>query len=285
MYTNLKLGLEGIKMNDSVFNVVVSNKCNAKCPYCISPQTPEVCKDYSNFDYSKLMLAVQYAVRAGIQTCKLTGKNGDPLCERKRLGNIVGLVRGQFPIIELQTNGISLSEKTIIKWLSNLGVTLVAVSCVHHDHRNAQLYGNSHYPHLPVLADQIHANDLTMRLSCTLIRGYIDSAAKIDEFLAYFEDAGIEQFSFIPVGWNDNDSEQARWSEEHQVTVNVWDNIRTNGTLLWETSYGGAIYDYKGKNVYIADCLSSPVKGIRSLIYYPDGRLRYSWTKPGAIIF
>lgn len=54
---------------------------------------------------------------------------------------------------------------------------------------------------------------------------------------------------------------------------------------LWRTEYGGEIYDYKGYNVYIADCLTGTVEGIRSLIYYPDGKLRYSWTKPGAIIF
>lgn len=269
-------------MNDSVFNIVVSNKCNANCPYCISKQTPEVCKDYSKFNYSKLSKAIKYAVRAGVQTCKLTGKNGDPLCEKSVLGNAARLVRNKFPIIELQTNGISLSNT---KWLYDIGVTLVAISCVHYTiSENSKLY-EARYPHLLDKIDQIHSSDLSVRLSCTLIKGYIDSAEKIDEFLAYFEDKGIEQFSFIPVGWNDNDSKQAQWSEEHQVTVNVWDNIRTEGTLLWETSYGGAVYDYNGKNVYIADCLSSPIKGIRSLIYYPDGHLRYSWTKPGAIIF
>lgn len=273
-------------MNDSVFNVVVSNKCGANCPYCISPQTPEVCKDYSIFNYSKLSAAIQYAVRAGIQTCKLTGKSGDPLCERKRLGNIVSLVSGKFPIIELQTNGILL-DKGNVMWLHDMGVTLIAVSCVHyHTLRNSNLYcGSGYYPHLPELINQIHFHtDLTTRLSCTLIRGYIDSAKKVDDFLECFENTDNEQFSFIPVGWN-GDSEQARWSKEYQVTMNVWDNIKAKGTLLWETSYGGKVYDYRGKNVYIAECLSSSVKGIRSLIYYPDGHLRYSWTKPGAIIF
>jgi len=270
-------------MNNSVFNVVVSNKCNANCPYCISKQTPEVCKDYSNFNYGRLSAAVQYAVRAGVQTCKLTGKNGDPLCEKTILGYVLSVVRGKFPIVELQTNGIFLSDE-YIRWLYSTGVTLVAVSCVHCVRsENAKLYGTA-YPHLQRLGNQIHLNGLSMRLSCTLIKGYIDSAEKINSFLRHFEDEDIEQFSFIPVGWN-GDSEHARWSKKRQVDANVWNNIKTEGTLLWETPYGGSIYDYKGKNVYIAECLSNPVRGIRSLIYYPDGHLRYSWTKPGAIIF
>lgn len=281
---NSKLGLkERDRMNDSVFNVVVSNKCNAHCPYCISKQTPEVCLDYSKFNFPKFRRAIQYAVRTGIQTCKLTGKDGDPIVELEILNLALSLVRDEFPIIEVQTNGTLLTEH-IVESLAKAGATIISVSCVDfHQKVNQNLYGVK-YPELRDLVKLLHKYGLSVRLSCTLIKDLIEYPVNIDAFLDYFQGYNVEQFSFIPVGYY-GDNIYAQWAKENQVDNHVWDSIKTKGTLLWETSYGGCIYDYRGKNVYIADCLSSPIKGIRSLIYYPDGHLRYSWTKPGAIIF
>jgi len=271
------------RMNDSVFNVVITNKCNAHCPYCISKQTPEVCKDYSKFNYAKLQKAIQYAVRAEIQTCKLTGKNGDPIVDLKTLHHVLSFVRDKFPIIEVQTNGTLLTED-IVKDLAGAGVTIIAVSCVDCSWEgNCCLYGVD-YPELFNLVNLLHKYDLSVRLSCTLIKDFVSCPEDIDAFLDYFQKCNVEQFSFIPVGYFGN-NKYAQWSREHQVDKHIWDRIHNQGTLLWETPYGGKIYDYKGNNVYIAECLSGTVKGIRSLIYYPDGHLRYSWTRPGAIIF
>lgn len=270
-------------MNDSVFNIVTTNKCNAKCPYCISEQTPDVCKNYEKFNYHKLIQAIQYATKAGIQTCKLTGKKGDPLCNFDLLQDLLIMIRKEFPIIEIQTNGIKLSNN-ICKTLKHCGVTIVAVSCVDYlQDTNKNMYG-ADYPELRETIELLHKYDLTVRLSCTLIKDCIDCPDDIDYFLEYFKDLGVEQFSFIPVGHFGNNS-YAQWCINHEVDKHVWDRIEDKGTLLWKTSYSGSIYDYEGKNVYIANCLSNPVKGIRSLIYYPDGHLRYSWTKSGAIIF
>lgn len=272
-------------MNDSVFNIVISNanKCNARCPYCISKQTPEVCNNYDKFNYARLQNAIQYAVRAEMLTCKLTGK-GDPLCNMSILQFVLNFVQSKFPIIEVQTNGIAL-DKDIIQILANEGVTVVAISCVHWDRdSNSQLY-NTRYEDLKYIISLLHDAGLSVRLSCTLIKGFIDDHFQIDKFLEHFKDDNIEQFSFIPVGYY-GDGKHAQWAKEHRVQDHMcWNNIKVSGTLLWKTSYGGLIYDYKGRNVYIADCLSRPVEEIRSLIYYPDGHLRYSWTKPGAIIF
>ncbi len=272
-------------MNDSVFNVVVTNECNASCPYCISEQTPEVCKDYSEFNFCKFYKAIQYAERSGILTCKLTGKRGDPLCcDKEAFQIIMSYVRERFPILELQTNGTLLNEEKV-KWLKGTGINLIAISCVHYEEsKNTDLYG-LHYPNLIEVVDLLHKYGLSVRLSCTLIKGYIDDHFKIDEFLEYFKGSNIEQFSFIPVGHN-GDNIYAQWAKQREVRKHiVYNNIKANGTLLRKTPYGGLIYDYEGKNVYIADCLSGTVEGIRSLIFYPDGHLRYSWTKPGAIIF
>lgn len=220
-------------MNDGVFNVVITDKCNAKCPYCISEQTPDVCINYEDYNYHNLSKAIQYATRAQIQTCKLTGKKGDPLCKFTLLKYIFKYIQQAFPIIEIQTNGIGLN-KARCKDLRDHGATVVSLSCIHWDSSENSAVYKASYPDLKETISMLHAYGLSVRLSCTLIKGWIDDAFKIDSFLEFFEDSKVEQFSFIPVGYFGTNL-YAQWAKEHQVNEDVvWNNIKVSGSVLWK---------------------------------------------------
>lgn len=218
-------------MNNSVFDVVISNKCNARCPYCISEQTPEVCSSYDKFNYARLQTAIQYAERTGILTCKLTGKGGDPLCNMPVLKHILNFIRSKFPIIEVQTNGIAL-DKDIIRTLANGGVNIVSISCVHWNREHNSTLYNTRYEDLKYVISLLHDAEISVRLCCTLIKGFIDSWKTIDSFLEHFEEDNVDQFSFIPVG-SVGDNVYAQWSKNHKVEKSVcYNDIKVYGTLF-----------------------------------------------------
>jgi molybdenum cofactor biosynthesis enzyme MoaA len=270
-------------MIDTTFQIVVTNKCNAHCPYCISKQTPEVCKNYDQLKTDKFKKAVQFAHKLGITTCKIIGK-GDPTLEIDAVHDYLHMMNIwdlSFPVIEFQTNGIGLTEEMLDK-LQSAGVTTIALSCIGAD-ENYRYYSGD-YVSLPVTIKKVHDAGMLVRLSCCLVKDLVDTSEKVDFFITFAKNNKVEQISLIPVGWF-GDSKQANWARKHAITDLVFEKIQAQGTELKKCQWGGTIYDYKDINVYIADCLGSDCSGYRYLLYYPDGHLRYSWTKKGAIIF
>jgi len=57
-------------------------------------------------------------------------------------------------------------------------------------------------------------------------------------------------------------------------------------TKLMELVHGATVFDYKGQNLCISNCLTINPKdeNVRQLIFFPDGKLRYDWQYPGAIL-
>ena len=53
---------------------------------------------------------------------------------------------------------------------------------------------------------------------------------------------------------------------------------------LLELPHGGLVYDFRGQNVAIGNCLTETTDpdDIRQVIFFPDGRLAYSWQYPAA---
>ena len=51
------------------------------------------------------------------------------------------------------------------------------------------------------------------------------------------------------------------------------------GICLLELPHGAFVYDLKGQNVCLTNCLTSTVNpnDIRQLIFFPDGRIAYDW--------
>jgi len=65
------------------------------------------------------------------------------------------------------------------------------------------------------------------------------------------------------------------------------DYLSSNGTKLRKLVHGAMIYDWRGQNICLNDCLTiDPTdNSIRQLIFFPDGHVRYDWQHPGATLF
>ena len=296
-------------MKIQTFSIIVGNKsCNANCPFCISKLTPD-CGISNNeiINWRNLKIGCNFAKQCGVSTVLLTGK-GEPLV-KQNIDSITEYLKNikeyNFPFIELQTNGteiLNLSDELLKIWY-DLGLTTFIISCVHFNPiKNKEIY-NQFYPILDTLVNFIHSKGFSVRLSCIMLKDYIDNLEKVLEFVELCKKWEVEQFTIRPVSNNidisdvdlsDGFSKKTRmyhWIKDHKISNSVMKNISgffiSNATKLLQLMHGAEVFDYKGQNICISNCLTRETRNIneiRQLIFFPDGRLRYDWDKKGAII-
>lgn len=294
------------RMKIQTFSIVAGTKaCNARCPFCISKMTPaegitqkapEIC--WRNFDR-----AVQLAKKCGVTTAMITGK-GEPTLYPEQITEYVTELGPQFPIVELQTNGIAFSTdpKKYTEYLKlwyRLGLTTVSISVVHYEaERNREIYipHKKKYIGLKPLIELLHGIGLSVRISCVLLNGYIDSEAKLETLIGICKLNEVEQLTLRPMNIASTRELQAlpeeaiSWMDAHRLKLDQFQAIESHlrhiGTPLMTLIHGGLVYDVRGQNVCLSNSLTIDPKTeeLRQLIFFPDGHLRYDWQYEGAII-
>src|ERR1035437_8479153 len=124
-------------MHFQTFSIVVGTRaCNASCPFCISKQTglfgTPIKVNWRNF-----AIACKLAQKAKTTTVLLTGKGEPTLYPDHVTETLKALQSYDFPLIEMQTNGLAIAEgkvsdETLQSWY-DLGLTTIAISVVHWD--------------------------------------------------------------------------------------------------------------------------------------------------------
>jgi molybdenum cofactor biosynthesis enzyme MoaA len=289
-------------MKIQTFTVIVgTTACNARCPYCVSRMTPScgvgaapIPPNTRNFE-----VACRFARSSGVSTVLLTGK-GEPTLFPAQISEYV--TRSQafgFPFIEMQTNGIRLAEDGRLEddlraWY-RAGLTTVSVSIAHPDpDRNAEIFRPGR-PYDPwALVEKLHRIGLAVRVNCTLVKGYVDRPAEVASLVDLCRERRVEQLTVREVTRPEEseDPEASGWVAEHG-TEGLCEEVRaeldrrgSGATRLLELPHGGLVYDWRGQNLCLGNCLtgSTDPEDIRQLIFFPDGHLRYDWRYPGAII-
>lgn len=278
--------------------------CNARCPFCISRMTPlnGVEAGAPPLKKQRFLQACRFAKMSGVSTVMFTGK-GEPTLYPQQIDEFFELLQPfHFGLVELQTNGIRIWQKkdffreALARW-QRQGLTTVAISVVSHDpetNRRIYLPKSESYIDLPGLIGFLHEADISVRLSVTMTRDTMDT---IDSFLAMIDFARnnqVEQLTFRPVNAPDTshiDQAALEWTKDKFCRPEFYEEIvrrvEADGTKLLELMHGARVYDFFGQNVCLANCLtrSDDPEQIRQIIYFPDGRLRYDWVLPGAILF
>lgn len=291
-------------MKIQTFSIVAgSEACNARCPFCISKMTvpngvelrePEV--NWHNFHK-----ACRLAQMASCTTAMLTGK-GEPTLfpvQITKYLSVLGLYN--FPIIELQTNGIPISNKRIpyevLKEWHEAGLSTIAISIVHWEpEKNRTIYTPyaKKYIDLPELIGTLHGLGFSVRLACVMLKGYIETPGDVQMLAEVAKANKVEQLTIRAVdkpGFERSQNPQAyNWTAEHSLSeeqkheIQRW--LERNGKYLMPLMHGGKVFDLNGQNVCYTGCLTTDADSgdIRQLIFFPDGHLRYDWQYEGAII-
>ena len=205
--------------------------------------------------------------------------------------------RYEFSFRELQTNGILLVERSFDKYLEewyDLWLTTIAISMVDSDpEKNRQIFlpHKKSYIDLPGLIDELHDIGYSVRLSCVMLKEYIDDVEGIERLVKFSKDNRVEQLSVrsVEVTEKSQNKEVNEWTEKHKIDDKL-DGIRQylnrNGKILDILPHGAIVYDLYGQNICLTNALTiqPKIRKKRQLIFYPDGHLRYDWQYQGAIL-
>jgi pyruvate-formate lyase-activating enzyme len=127
--------------------VAGSLACQAKCPFCVARMTPSnnMTNKLPAVNWRNFRKACLLAQSGGASTVLITSKGEPTLFPEQVTQYLEQLWSFNFPIIEMQTNGIAIvegkvTEEQLQKWYE-LGLTTVAISIVHYDPaKNHEIY-------------------------------------------------------------------------------------------------------------------------------------------------
>jgi len=302
-------------MKIQTFSIVVGTRaCDAKCPFCVSRMTgfDEIprSRDLNEINFRK---ACRLAQLGGTTTVLMTGKGEPTLYPDEISRYLLHLEPHNFPFIELQTNGLALGklfetgESGVpglnverLKVWRDLGLNTIAISTVGTGRQdNAFIYKGSDYyesyPDLHVTVKGLRDLGFTVRL-CVMLQnglpatGDVDLITRVRRCIDWCKDNDVPQLTIRPIRRpkRTEDGKAFSYVKENGMTDDqisrIHDWVEENGTKLMSLIHGAEIYDVGGQNVCLADCLTiSPEDDdIRTLIFYPDGKLTYDWQYQGA---
>jgi len=291
-------------MRISTLSIMVgSSTCNLRCKYCISRTT------YNIHEKDKLFVPsedlVEKAARVFTQsegfTALITGKGEPTLIPHQKLVNLIHTLYKFTPVIELQTNGIFLTNG-IVKDYTKAGLSAVAISCASSDDKfNFQMMANGCGKpwNLAEKIKLVIKNSLVLRLTLVAGRGGVDSVPSFLKFIHWLKFLAPQNYPLqitirqmgLPLRYQlktRRGKEVAKFVRVNMIdTKPIWEYLKKHGQKIITFPWGSEVFDFEGISVCIAECLTIRPQDdtIRSAILYPDGHLRYSWEFPGAVIF
>jgi len=271
--------------------------CNARCPYCVSRMTGTTAND-TEFNTRNFKIACEFAKQCCANTMLITGC-GEPTLAPTQVGKVLRTLMDMgddmFPFRELQTNGLRIGygqlDHHLESWYLD-GLTTIALSVAHfRDYFNRQIY-TPDYIDLPATIQKLKSIGFMVRLSVMGMKGGIDNERKIDELIEWCSENSVDQITFRRIVEPQETHNQAisDWVNEHYIGDQEWIALEryvySRGTILFNLMHGATVLDIDGQNFCMSNCLtdSPDPEQLRQLIYFPDGRLRYSWKHRGAIL-
>lgn len=288
-------------MNIQSFSIISgTSKCDADCPYCISKMTGfEGISNKPMIDLKNFKNACRLAEINKVTSVIITGK-GEPLLFPKQVTRYLEQIKKfNFPLVELQTNGLSLGYqfnhlKPFLKKWQRLGLNIITISVVHyHPDKNAKIFSNrKEYINLPALVKRLHTLGFSVRFSCTLIKNFISNPLEVVKMANFARELQVEQLSLRPVisPRITKNRKIAAWVKENKLSEQeigeIKDYLDEKGQRLVTYGHNSILYDLGGQNVCLTNALTlkPETDNIRQLIYFPDGHLRFDWQYKGAII-
>jgi molybdenum cofactor biosynthesis enzyme MoaA len=290
-------------MKIRTFSIVAGSlACNARCDFCIAGMTPKngLGTKEPEVNWQRFRKACRLARDGGCSTAMITSKGEPTIFPDQITAFLKVLQEYDFPIVEMQTNGLLIAEgkkvtdEHLQKW-AELGLTTVAISVVHYDReKNKSIYTKTReYMDLEACIAKLHKFGFSVRLTTILAGGYIDSAAELEKMLAFATKNKVEQLTATPVTKPDESENEKifSWTSQHALTKEQFSAIKgwveLNGSLLLELAHGARVYDINGQNLCLSNCITVDPKAdeMRSIIFFPDGHVRYAWQYSGAILF
>lgn len=174
-----------------VLYVRVTNACPCACPFCSN--AGHAGEDVG-FDLQKLLQVIREIKFSGVELSRVCVTGGEPSTACERVLSLLEALSGfEFRDIHLHlsTNGVSRQARTLMRhprW------TTVTMSLHHYD---LAMLGEIYGLRAPIAPfDMKDVGEDRLSLSCSLIRGYVDSTGKVMRLLAFAETLGVGEVGF-----------------------------------------------------------------------------------------
>lgn len=204
------------------FYIRITGACSCHCRFCNFGSEDTV------FDRDKFQTVLSI-LKQSLWVNKIVITGGEPAEDFPNFLLALQDIRGVFPDTHLSvnTNGGFLRAMGQPETLNLL--SCVAVSRHHYsDALNAKIFGvlqsPSEWDSLQVFPDKDK-----LHLRCNLIRGYIDSLEKVEEYMDYMASSGVQDFGFVDL------MKINPYCKEHFVgNLPLYDLPRTFVSQEWE---------------------------------------------------
>jgi len=294
-------------MKIGTMSIIVGNMyCNARCPFCISKVTMPCGVDLiktknqvNDVNWRNFDKCCNLAIKSGVTTAFLTSK-GEPTLYPDLITTYLHKLNDYgFPIIDLQTNAILMEDGAFDDYLElwyKMGLTTICISTVHwDDEANAKIYQphiQGKHRNLQVIIKKLRKIGFTVRLTCMLLKGYIDRFTLVGYLAEYCKINGVKQLTIRPLNtMNDVDNEFSQAVHDLSISEKDSDLIQKTlmscGNKVLTLPHGDTVFDLNGQNICFGSCLtdSKDTDNIRQIIFYPDGTVRWDWKYEGSILF
>lgn len=214
--------------------------CNCACPFCFSKSSLSALR-HDTAAWSRLDLEryFTFARDRGASRLVITG-GGEPLLRADVVLDIVRRGKRFFQEVACFTNG-SLLTPELAQLLLDAGLSYVCYSRHHFDDRlNESLMGAA-APRLDQFFDT--AGGLTVRATCVMARGHIDSEHMVWRYIDRLAAFGVRQFTFkhTYIAYERSifsASSENRWAAEHRIAL---DPFAGQGEIIGALPWGPRI--------------------------------------------
>lgn len=282
-------------MNFETLSILTGTEaCNARCPFCVAQLSPvfEGVED-KKIHWRNFHKAAQLARDARVSTVIITSYGEPTLFPEEISAYLTALKPYNFPIVEMQTNAVVFDlfkerYSDYLKQWYDMGLDIICISVVHYDEEaNRACYTprKNKYINLERVIHELREIGFSVRLNCTLAKGWIDSSTHLQQLIEFAKSLGAFQLTVRPVNTPHDvrNKKVSQWVETHllekQQTEELNQYLKDNGVVLLIKPYGAIVYDIQGYNVCMTNCFTkddNQDKG-RQLIFFPNGALRYDW--------
>lgn len=170
----------------------VSNSCNANCLFCSN--SSERTKKFS-FDFSRFWIFIDELIKRGIIINKINITGGEPTLMKDLIFDMLeGMNSPKYSRIHihLNTNGLLPVSKKIMR---HPRINSISFSLHHFDIKEiSKIYG------VELDKDYLEFDEIVLKklnLSCNLIRGFIDSAQKVEQMLKFAVELNVRRIGFV----------------------------------------------------------------------------------------
>jgi molybdenum cofactor biosynthesis enzyme MoaA len=279
-------------MYSTTYTIIAGNKaCPNDCPICISKMTPDygIGMEPVDVNWARFEDATRIAISYGVKNVLITGKGEPALFPGQISQYLVRLYDKPIAVRELQTSGIPLNrgglyDQFLDVW-RDLGLDTIALSMYHYDmEKNREPFRTRGGEQVDIarLVDRLHGKGFNTRLSCVMLKDYIDSPEEVIKLIDFSKQNGVFQLTLRRADRpaSSLDESVSRFVDENRLDETESKAVEAKGSFVYALPHGASVYEIDGQNVSISTGLSRSGESgecVRQLIFFPQGWLTTSW--------